>query len=188
MSTSVDIEKKYKPLVYILSIVIPVAVAVLFGVKIEGVDLSFLPPIYAGINGLTAIILIAAVVSIKKGKRELHQKLMGFAVICSLLFLVMYVAYHMTSDSTVYGDVNKDGIRDAAEAAATGSSAWVYFALLISHIMLSIIVVPFVMMTYLKGWANKLNDHRKWAKFTFPVWLYVAISGVAVYFMISPYY
>jgi len=188
MNTSIDIEKKYKPLVYVLSVVIPVAVAILFGVKIEGVDLTFLPPIYATINGITALLLIFAVISIKKGKRELHQKLVGSAVICSLLFLVMYVAYHMTSDSTVYGDLNKDGVRDAVEAAAAGSSALIYFALLISHITLSMIVVPFVMMTYLKGWANKLEQHRKWAKFTFPIWLYVAISGVAVYFMISPYY
>lgn len=188
MNTSIDIEKKYKPFVYILSAVIPAAVAVLFGVKIEGVDLSFLPAIYATLNGITALLLVFAVISIKNGKRDLHQKLMRYAIICSLLFLVMYVAYHMTSDSTVYGDLNKDGVRDAAEAALAGATAWIYFGLLISHITLSMIVIPFVMMTYLKGWSNKIEEHRKWAKFTFPIWLYVAVTGVAVYFMISPYY
>ena len=188
MNTSKDLEKKYKPLVIVLSIVIPTVVAVLFGVKIDGVDLSFLPPIYAGINGLTAVLLIAAVVMIKKGKRDIHQKLMTSAVICSLLFLAMYVAYHMTSDSTVYGDINGDGLRNAAEAAAIGASKYIYFGILISHILLSIIVIPFVMMTYLKGWSGKLEQHKKWAKFTFPLWLYVAVTGVVVYFMISPFY
>ncbi|OIQ25047.1 MAG: hypothetical protein BM555_06855 [Crocinitomix sp. MedPE-SWsnd] len=188
MSTKIDIEKKYKPYVIILSIAVPTVVAVLFGVKIEGVDLSFLPPIYAGINGLTAILLIAAVLMIKKGKKEIHQKLMTTAVVCSLLFLAMYVAYHMTSDSTIYGDSNHDGERSIEETAVVGKSLLVYTFILISHIILSLIVMPLVMMTYLKGWASKVEAHKKWAKKTFPIWLYVAVSGVVVYFMISPYY
>lgn len=188
MSTSKEIEKKYKPLVIILSIVVPVVVAILFTVKVDGFDFGFLPPIYAGINGLTAILLVAAVIMIKKGKREIHQKLMTLAVFCSVAFLAMYVAYHMTSDSTVYGDLNHDGSRDEAEQIAVGSSLYVYTIILLSHILLSLIVMPLVMMTYLKGWANKLESHRKWAKITFPIWLYVAISGVIVYLMISPYY
>ncbi len=168
------LEKKYRPLVIILSIVIPVVVAVLFGVKIDGVDTSFLPPIYATINAITAVLLIAAVIAIKKGNRETHQKLMTAAVICSLLFLVGYVVYHMTSDSTPYG--------------GEGTVALVYYFLLISHIILSIAVIPLVMITYLKGWARNFKAHRKIAKITFPIWLYVAVSGVAVYLMISPYY
>lgn len=188
MNTTKDLEKKYKPLVIILSIVIPTVVAVLFSVKIDGIDLQFLPPIYATINGITAILLIGAVIMIKKGNREAHQKLMTLAVVCSVLFLVMYVAYHMTSSSTIYGDVNGDGVRDEIETAQVGISTTVYFFILISHILLSLVVLPLVMMTYLKGWANKLEAHRKWAKITFPIWLYVAISGVVVYLMISPFY
>lgn len=188
MNTSKDLEKKYKPLVIVLSIVIPVVVAVLFTVKVEGFDFSFLPPIYASINGLTAILLIAAVIAIKKGNKAVHQKLMTTAVFCSLAFLAMYVAYHMTSDSTIYGDINGDGKRDAAENLIVGSSKTIYFVVLTSHILLSLIVLPLVMMTYLKGWSNKLEQHKKWAKFTFPIWLYVAITGVVVYLMISPYY
>lgn len=182
------LEQKYKPLVIVLSIVIPAVVAILFNVSIEGVDLNFLPPIYASINGLTAVLLVLSVISIKKGNRKRHQNLMTAAVVCSVLFLLMYVGYHMTSESTIYGDINGDGERSIAEAAAVGSSLYVYKFVLLSHILLSLIVLPLVMMTYLKGWADNLVSHRKWAKITFPIWLYVAVSGVLVYFMISPYY
>jgi len=188
-NNTVDIEKRYKPLVIVLSIVIPLVVALLFGMhKVDGVDLSFLPPIYASINGITAILLVIAVISIKKGRRELHQRLMMSAVLCSLLFLVGYVAYHLTSDTTLYGDLDHNGTLSVAEAAQLGSGAYVYYFILASHIILSIVVIPLVMQTYLKGWANNLEGHRKWAKVTFPIWLYVAVSGVVVYVMISPFY
>lgn len=188
MNTTKDLEKKYKPLVIVLSIVIPVVVAILFTVKVDGFDLSFLPPIYASLNGLTAVLLVTAVVMIRKKNRSLHQKLMTAAVVCSVLFLLMYVAYHMTSASTVYGDFNHDGVRDIAETAAVGASKSIYFFILITHILLSLIVLPLVMFTYLKGWSNNVESHKKWAKITFPIWLYVAISGVVVYLMISPFY
>ena len=188
MSTTKTVEQRFKPLVIVLSIVIPVVVAVLFTVSVDGVDFSFLPPIYAGINGLTAILLIAAVWAIKSGNRNLHQRLMFTAIICSLLFLLMYVAYHMTSESTVYGDINGDGVRSAIEMQAVGVSYYIYAFILLTHILLSLIVLPLVMMTYLKGWSNNLTSHRKWARVTFPIWLYVAVTGVVVYFMISPFY
>lgn len=188
MSTIKPVEQRFKPLVILLSVLIPGVVIVLFNVSVDGLNLSFLPPIYAGINGLTAILLLWAVISIKNGKREVHQRLMFTAVICSLLFLLMYVAYHMTSESTVYGDINRDGVRDATEMGVVGASYYVYAFILLSHILLSLLVLPLVMMTYLKGWSGNFASHRKWAKFTFPIWLYVAISGVVVYFMISPYY
>ncbi|MFT5820990.1 MAG: putative membrane protein [Crocinitomix sp.] len=168
------LEKKYRPLVIILSIIIPVVVALLFGVKVEGVDLSFLPPIYAIINGLTAVLLVLAVIQIKKGNKKRHEQLIALAVICSLFFLVAYIAYHITSNSTPFG--------------GSGVSAYIYYFILISHILLSIAVIPMVMMTYLKGWAGNVVSHRKWAKVTFPIWLYVAVTGVVVYLMISPYY
>jgi putative membrane protein len=188
MNTTKTVEQKYKPLVIVLSIVIPAVVAFLFTVSIEGVDFSFLPPIYASINGLTAILLVWAVISVKRGKQQLHQKIMTSAVVCSVLFLAMYVAYHMTAESTIYGDVNHNGERSSAEMTAIGSSYYVYTFLLLTHILLSMVVLPLVMMTYLKGWANNITSHRKWAKITFPIWLYVAITGVVVFLMISPYY
>ncbi len=155
-----------------LSVVIPLAVAALFGIKIEGVDLSFLPPIYAGINGLTAILLIAALIAIKSNKVDLHKRLIQACLTLSLLFLVAYVAYHITSESTVY----------------KGDYKSVYYFILISHIILSISVVPLVLFTFLFAWEGKFDKHKKWTKISFPIWLYVALTGVVVYFMISPFY
>ena len=155
-----------------LSVVIPLAVAALFGIKIDGVDLSFLPPIYAGINGLTAILLIAALMAIKSKKVDLHKRLIQACLTLSLLFLVAYVAYHITSETTVY----------------EGDYKGIYYFILISHIVLSISVIPLVLFTYLFAWEGKIDLHKKWNKISFPIWLYVAVTGVVVYFMISPFY
>ena len=168
-------EKKYNRLIWILSIVIPVAVAALFGIRIPGVErLGFLPPIYATINGITALVLILAVVQIKKGNRKYHERLMKMAMMLSVLFLMLYIAYHMTSDSTKYG--------------GEGTMKYVYYFVLITHIILSIVVIPFVLITFVRGISGEFKRHKKIAKITFPLWLYVAISGVIVYLMISPYY
>lgn len=167
--------KKAKRAINGVSILIPIVVAVLFGVRIPNVEpLSFLPPIYATINGVTAVLLMAALWAIKNGKRSLHNTLMNVAIACSLAFLVMYVAYHMTSDSTPYG--------------GEGFMRGVYFFILISHIVLSIVVIPFVLHTYLRGFLGEYQEHKKLARYTFPIWLYVAVTGVVVYLMISPYY
>lgn len=187
------IDKKLNKLIIVVSIVIPIVVAVLFAFKLEdfGIHvepLSFLPPIYATINGLTALLLIAAVISIKNGKRKLHENLMTTAILCSVLFLIMYVAYHLTSNSTKFGDTNHDGIVDELEIAKVGIWRMVYFLVLISHIVLSIVVIPMVLFTYLYALAEKFDKHKKLAKITFPIWLYVAITGVVVFIMISPYY
>lgn len=164
----------YRKLIIALSIILPLAVAVLFRVKIPGYDFSFLPPVYASINGLTAILLISAVVAIKNKKRKLHENLMKVCIGLSAAFLVMYVIYHMTSDSTPYG--GEGGLRI------------VYLVILISHILLSVIVVPFVLFTFSRALSGNFERHKALAKFTFPIWLYVAITGVIVYIMISPYY
>ena len=179
MKENTTIDKKYNTLIVLVSIVIPVVVAILFNVKLKdlGYDvepLSFLPPIYATINGITAVVLIAAVMAIKKGNRKLHERLMTFAIALSLAFLVMYVAYHMTSDSTKFG--------------GEGVIRLVYFVLLISHIILSIAVIPLVLISYVRALASKFDQHKKIAKITFPIWLYVAVTGVIVYIMIAPYY
>jgi putative membrane protein len=188
-----SIDQRFSKFIIIVSIIIPVVVAILFGVKLKdfGFDvapLSFLPPIYATINGLTALVLIAAVVSVKKGNRVLHERLMTTAISLSVAFLVMYVAYHMTSDSTKFGDSNHDGILDLTEKGSLGSIRLIYFFILISHIILSIAVIPLVLITYVKALASKFDKHKKIAKITFPIWLYVAVTGVVVYLMISPYY
>ena len=167
--------KKYNIWIWILSIAIPMAVAALFSVKIPGVErLGFLPPIYATINGITAILLVIAVYQIRKGNRKLHERLMKTAIGCSVLFLLLYIAYHMTSDSTVYG--------------GKGMLKYIYYFILLTHILLSIIVIPFVLITYVRAISGQFYKHRKIARITYPLWLYVAISGVIVYLMISPYY
>ncbi len=174
-----SVEQKYNKWIVVLSIVIPVVVAVLFKVKLKdlGFDvtpLTFLPPIYAAINGVTAVLLITAVLAIKNGNRKRHELLMKSAIGCSIAFLVMYVAYHMTSESTKFG--------------GEGVIKYLYFFILLSHILLSIAVIPLVLVTYVRALSSKFDKHKKIAKITFPIWLYVAVTGVVVYLMISPYY
>jgi len=188
----------YNILIWIISIVVPLVVALLlfakwdynkliFDLRIPNYDpivimenlpiakpLTFLPPIYATINGLTALILVIAVYYIKKGKRKIHENLIKVCIALSLSFLVMYIAYHLTSDPTSFG--------------GSGVIAYLYFFILITHILLSIVVIPLVLISYLKASQSNFVAHRKIAKITFPIWLYVAVTGVIVYLMISPYY
>lgn len=180
--------KKLKNAIIAVSIVIPLAVAILFSVKIEGFDLSFLPPIYASLNGLTAIGLLSALVAIKFKKIKIHQRIIQLCLSFSILFLLLYVLYHMTSDSTKYGDINGNGILESAEALAVSNTRGVYFFILVSHIFLSLVVIPLVLFTYKFAWEGNYERHKKWTRFAFPIWLYVAITGVVVYYMISPFY
>jgi putative membrane protein len=120
------------------------------------------------------VVLVAGVLAIKNGNRKFHERLMTTAIALSIVFLVMYVAYHMTTDSTKFG--------------GEGMIRNLYFFILITHILLSIAVIPLVMITYVRALANKFDKHKKIAKITFPIWLYVAVTGVVVYLMISPYY
>ena len=190
--------KLYNTLIWVISVVVPLVVALLlfakwdydkliFDLRIPNYDpivimenlpiakpLTFLPPIYATINGLTAFILIVAVYYIKKGKRKIHENLIKVCIALSLSFLVMYIAYHLTSDPTSFG--------------GSGAIAYLYFFILITHILLSIVVIPLVLISYLKASQSDFAAHRKIAKITFPIWLYVAVTGVIVYLMISPYY
>ena len=187
------LEKRYRFPIILVSILIPVAVAILFSVRLKDFGiavepLSFLPPIYASINGITAILLVMGVIAIKNGNRKVHQRFMTTAIACSLLFLVMYIGYHITADSTVYGDIDHNGILDATEKTNVGVMRYVYLFILISHILLSIIIIPLVLITYVRALANSFDRHKKIAKITFPLWLYVAVTGVVVYLMISPYY
>ncbi|WP_264536243.1 DUF420 domain-containing protein [Flavobacterium sp. N1736] len=188
-----SLEKKFSTFIIIVSIVVPVLVGILFAVKLKDLGfnvepLSFLPPIYATTNGITAIVLVWAVIAVKNGKRKLHERLMTSAIALGVAFLVMYVAYHMTSDSTKFGDLNHDGILDLAETAKIGGLRYVYFFILITHILLSIIIIPLVLISYVRALSEQFDRHRKIAKITFPLWLYVAVTGVVVYLMISPYY
>jgi len=173
------VEKKFKTPIIIVSVVIPLAVVLLFSIRLKdfGINvepLTFLPPIYAAINGITALLLILGVLAIKNGNRALHNKLMTSAIACSLVFLLMYVAYHMTTEATKFG--------------GEGAIKYVYFFLLITHIALSVTIIPLVLFTYVRALSGDFDRHKKLARITFPLWLYVAVTGVIVYLMIAPYY
>lgn len=165
---------KYNRLIVILSVAIPLVVAALFGIKVDIELPVFLPPIYAGTNAITSVILIIAFWAIRMKNIELHKRLMVTAIVLSVVFLVMYVLYHMTSDSTPYG--------------GKGFIKYLYYFILISHILLSVVVIPFVLITFVRAITNDIERHKKIARITLPLWLYVTISGVMVYFMILPYY
>ena len=188
----------YDFLIWFVSILVPAVVALLlftkwsqdkliFDMRIPNTDpivifenlpfiepLTFLPPIYAVINGLTAILLVVAVYYIKNGKRKIHESQIKVGIALSLMFLVMYIAYHMTTDPTSFG--------------GKGIIAYIYYFILITHILLSVIVIPLVLTSYSRAVQSNFKLHKKIAKVTFPIWLYVAVTGVVVYLMISPYY
>ena len=167
--------KKYRSLVIAVSVLVPIVVAILFTVRIPNAEpLTFLPPIYAGINALTSLLLIAALYFIKNGQRMIHEALMKVCIGLSLIFLVMYIAYHMTTDPTPFG--------------GEGVIKYMYYFILISHILLSIVVIPLVLTSYTRAISSEFISHKKISRITFPVWLYVAVTGVIVYLMISPYY
>lgn len=176
-NTTVD--KKFNKAIIAVSVLIPTVVAVLFSVKLKDLGFNvepmpYLPAIYATINGITAVLLVSAVIAIKNEKRKLHEQLMTSAIACSVVFLIMYVAYHMTTDRTNYG--------------GEGAIKYIYYFILITHILLSIAIIPMVLITYVRALAERFDAHKKIAKITFPLWLYVAVTGVIVYLMISPYY
>ena len=167
-------KNKYGIWIKIISVVIPLVVATLFRVKIDYDLPVFLPPIYATINAITALLLVFALIAIKRKKIVLHQRLMQSCIVLSLLFLVMYIAYHMTTDPTPF--------------SGNGSVKILYFFILISHIILSVALIPLVLISYVRAFQKEFPEHKKISKITFPIWLYVAVTGVIVYIMIAPYY
>ena len=159
---------RYKTLIIIVSVVIPVVVLVLFNIRITSLPaLTFLPPIYASINGITALLLIAALYSIKNKKIKQHELLMKTSIFLSLVFLVMYILYHMTTDPTPFG--------------GEGFIRYLYFFILITHITLSVFIVPMVLITYVRAISKMFDMHKKIARITFPIWLYIAVTGVIVF-------
>lgn len=176
----------------IVSVLIPVVVAILFYLprpEVEaGFDIRILPLFHAILNSATAILLLASLYFIKNGHTSAHKVTNLIAVVLSALFLVSYVTYHFFSESTRFGDVNHDGVVDAAEKALVGGTRYLYYFILLTHILLAAVIVPLVLFTLLRGLQADYVRHRKIARITWPIWFYVAITGVIVYVMISPYY
>ena len=167
-------KKNYTKTITALSIIIPLVIAALFSVKLDITLPVFLPPIYATINAVTAILLISAIIAIKNKKRVLHERLIKTSMSLTVLFLILYILYHATSHDTHFG--------------GEGLLKYLYFFILISHIFLSITVVPLVLFTFVRALNKEFVKHKKLGKIAFLLWLYVAVTGVVVYLLISPYY
>jgi putative membrane protein len=185
-------DRKYLVTIGVLSVAIPIVVAILLFIpqtgKLGDLDVSFLPRLNATLNSATALLLVLGFAFVKKGNINLHRTMMISAFALSSVFLVSYVIYHFQAPSTRFGDINGDGVVDAAEIAQAGLLRMVYLVLLLTHIVTAAIIVPFVLLSIYFGITNQVGRHRKISKWTFPLWLYVAVTGVVVYVMISPYY
>jgi putative membrane protein len=192
MGKELSDNKNYLKFIYVVSALIPIVVAflILFPTKLSfaGDWVKLLPGVHACINSLTIVLLIGALIAIKNGNVALHRSFMMFALIMGVLFLVSYILYHSSVESVKFGDLNHDGNVDTNELLVAGSSRTVYLWLLASHIILSILVVPFVLLAFYYALTDQLTKHRKIVRYTYPVWMYVSITGVLVYFMIKPYY
>jgi putative membrane protein len=154
----------------------------------EGVSLSFLPPVHAALNAAVAVVLVAALIAVKTGRILLHRRMIVVALTLSALFLLGYVAYHFTSNEVRFGDLNLDGAVDETEKAEAGGTRTLYLALLASHIILAAVSLPFILFTFIAGWTDHFASHRRLARWVFPIWLYVAVTGPACYWMLRPYY
>lgn len=193
MSTNIPLTKKnYTKAIIIVSIAIPAAVAFLIlgpQAKINvGFNTHSLPLFHAILNSSTAILLLASLYFIRHGQVAAHRRANWIAVILSVVFLISYVTYHATNPSTRFGDLNHDGLLSDAEKQQAGGWRYVYYFILSSHIILSGIIIPFVLFTMQRAYQEKFDKHRRLAKITWPMWFYVAVTGVVVYVMVSPYY
>lgn len=184
-------DKLARLLITIVSIVVFTAVVILSNVKLE-VDLGFDVHLFALanaiINSIVTVLLIAGFLAAKQRRFVLHKNIMLGAILLSVLFLVSYICHHLFAGSTRYGDTDHDGIVNEAEKAAGGNGRLIYFIILITHIPLAGIILPFILFTAYRGLIAEWPGHRKLARITWPIWLYVSITGVLVYLMISPYY
>lgn len=184
--------RNFTKVIIIVSIAIPAAVAFLILVPQVKVDFGFntrtLPLFHAILNSSTAILLIASLWFIRHGQVTAHRRTNWIAIGLSTLFLVSYVIYHASNPSTRFGDLNHDGILSDAEKQQAGFMRYIYYFILSTHIALSAVIIPFVLFTLQRAYQKNFDKHRKLAKITWPLWLYVAVTGVVVYMMISPYY
>ena len=188
---TVQPNKANRNLIVVISIIIPIAVAILLSIPHKfflGNWVYHLPRFNAFINTATAILLVFALVAIKMKKIKTHQKLMTAGFFLGSLFLITYIIYHLSVPSVRFGDINHDGVLSSVEASEITSTRGLYLFVLISNILLSIGVVPFVLFAFYYSLSGLIDRHKKIVKYTFPLWLYVSLSGVIVYLMINPYY
>lgn len=184
-------DKKAGWLIGIFSVVVFGVVTALgkIELKIEsGFDVHIFAFVNAIINSLVAILLIVALMFVRKKNYVAHKKTMMYAMVLSILFLVSYITHHLLSGDTVYGDSNHDGVLDAAEGALVAGSRMIYLIILLTHIFLAAIILPFILYTAYRGMTAEFPKHKKLARITWPIWFYVSVTGPIVYLLISPYY
>lgn len=170
-----ELRKKLNVWAWILSVVVMIAVVAMRQISIDvGSDLAFLPPFHSSVNLLAGIALIFAFVFVKQGRIEWHKRAILVAMFLSLIFLLSYVLYHITQDPVRY--------------EGTGILRTIYFVLLITHIIAAAIIFPFVLFTFVRGYTNFVEEHKSMARWVFPIWLYVCISGPVTYLMLKPYF
>ena len=184
-------DKKAKWLIYTVSFVIFVAVVLLSQVKLN-VDLGFDVHVFAKanavINSIVALLLLGGLVTIKQKKYVVHKKIMLMAMLLSVLFLLSYISHHLLAGDTKFGDINHDGILTEEEKTMAGNIRLLYYFILLTHIPLAAIILPFILFTAYRALIGEYEQHKKLTRFTWPIWFYVAVTGVVVYIMISPYY
>lgn len=183
--------KRLQSIAWIVSGLVLLLVLLMRRVKIplpEGVSFSFLPPLHAALNAATAVVLLLALYFIKNKRVEAHRTAVYTAMSFSLLFLLSYVAYHFTTPETIFGDSSGDGILSAEERLAVGGTRTLYLLLLLSHIALAAISLPFILFTFIRGFTFQVEKHRQMARWVFPLWFYVALTGPICYLMLMPYY
>ena len=184
-------DSQAKWLIGIVSFVIFTAIVILSRVKIDvdpGFDVHIFALINACINTLVSILLVLGLVAVKTRNFILHKKMMLAAMILSIAFLISYISHHLLAGDTRFGDLNHDNTVDPSELLAVGNTRLIYFVILITHIFLAAVILPFILFTTYRAMVAEWSKHRKLAKITWPIWLYVSVTGVVVYLMISPYY
>jgi putative membrane protein len=184
-------DRKAMVIIFSLSIIVFLAVALLNRFKLN-VDLGFNPHVFAKfnavINATVAFLLIAALAAVKNKNYKMHKNIMLLAMVLSTLFLVSYILHHGLSGDTMFGDSNHDGKVNDAEKALVGSSRTIYLLILLTHIPLAAIILPFILYSVYRGLTGEFDKHKKLVRYTWPIWFYVSVSGVIVYLLISPYY
>ncbi len=189
--TRPELAAKLNRAAWVITALVLVLVGLMRRVKIplpEGWDFGFLAPFHATLNGLTALVLIYAFVQIKNRRIEAHRKAMMLALGLSVLFLLSYVAYHFSMPETLYGDIDHDGVLSASERLSVQGSRTGYLILLLSHIVLAALSLPFILFTFIRAYTGQYEKHRRMARWVYPMWLYVAVTGPLCYFLLMPYY
>lgn len=191
MDANLNLARKLNIYAWIVTGAVLVLVVLMRWIKIpvpEHWDLGFLPPFHATLNALTAVVLLAALYFIKQKNVHAHRQAIYLAMGLSVLFLLSYVAYHFTTPEVRFGDTDGDGVLSDPEKLAVGSMRAVYLILLITHITLAALILPFILFTFIRAYTGQYEQHRKMARWVWPLWFYVAITGPIAYYMLAPYY